>query len=138
MSKWSRLCLSTFLCSTLVFILGATTTPTKPRVQERAPVSGTVVDSSGKPVAGAIVHVQFPPGFKPPTTQPSHAAGHSTTKHAPITTDANGHFTLPHVKVGKRTIVAMERGVGRGETSVNVTASGVTNVSITLVPRAQK
>jgi hypothetical protein len=104
---------------------------------ERVAVSGTVVDSSGNPVEGAIVHVQRPEGLQGPTTKPSENGGVKTApKHEPITTDASGKFTLPHVKIGNATIVAVKRGIGKGETSVDVTAAGVSNVTITLQPKA--
>jgi hypothetical protein len=58
---------------------------------------------------------------------------HGSGQHkAPITTDASGHFTLPHVKLGNQTIGAFEKGVGKGTASVNVVAGGVNNVTITL------
>ncbi|HEV8549865.1 MAG TPA: carboxypeptidase regulatory-like domain-containing protein [Polyangiaceae bacterium] len=80
---------------------------------------GDVVDTDGKPVAGARVSVGSAPAFLPAGALP---AGVTQT-------DASGHFTLESIAEGKQTLEAHSSVAGLGHASVSIvagrTASGV-------------
>ncbi|MGC4081206.1 MAG: carboxypeptidase regulatory-like domain-containing protein [Vicinamibacterales bacterium] len=77
-------------------------------------VTGVVIDSTGQPVAGAIV-----------------GGGLSLT-----TTNASGQFTLTDVPIGHRELVAVSEALGaRGRTAVDLVQAGQTvNATITFDP----
>ena len=89
-------------------------------------VSGTVLDASGKPVAGAKVILRHHrPGGTANTSQPAH--------HERIaTTAAAGHFTFDNVHPGRIMILAFDRGVGHGYTHALLQPSGTVSVTVTL------
>ncbi len=79
-------------------------------------LSGKVVDSSGSPVVDATVE-----------TSPATATA---------TTDAEGLFSLPNVRVGAYTCTASKTGMGSSHLVVGVAGGGTTNVTLTLESQA--
>lgn len=109
------------------------TTPPATAPKELGSLTGTVVDSTGKPVAGAIVrlhhhhHAKATSTTQPgSTTKPAHPAFRETT------TDANGNFTFANVHAGHHLVVARDKGVGHAEAKVEITAGQAATTHLTL------
>ena len=99
--------------------------PTQVRADDTAAtgsVTGTVVDGSGKGVAGVKVKVSKP-----------HAKGEKPEAVGdPATTDSDGKFTIAAIPAGDYVVSAGSKGVGRGHAKVTVAAGSAASVAITL------
>lgn len=112
----------------------AGTATSQPRPVELGAISGAVLDSAGKPVAGAKVllfHRQHHPATTqgsttPPTTQPV------PHPHRQTVTDASGHFSFDKVHPGMHLLVAYKAGSGRGHVRDALKAGASDTVTITL------
>ena len=93
-------------------------------------ISGTVVDSAGKPVAGATVALHH--HHKGATSQPQTSTSATHPKHRTTVTDASGHFSFDKVIPGRHLLVAHEKGVGHGHVIDKLAAGGADTVTITL------
>jgi hypothetical protein len=105
--------------------LRADDTPTS---QPSATVSGsiavTVLDSTGKPAAGARVRLAVPH---------SRSADGSTTRPAPLTgtTDDNGAYTFTGVAPGNYSVSASIKGGGRARAKVTLGTEGANGAAPT-------
>lgn len=114
-------------------------------------ITGKVVDSSGNPVAGAVVRIMRIPGQGGPGGHHGRPRGRwqrptpgKTNWHVMVfgitATADDGTFTANNAPVGRYRIFVMDRGVGVGHVRrpVAVTDGGDANAgTITLQPRGQ-
>ena len=107
-------------------IVSAQTAIAAPNTVATGSITGKVVDASGNPVGGAIVHLMKLPkgmmggrhgrhghGKRPAQPQPGQTIWHHTTFGVTKTAD-DGTFTVSNAPVGLYRIMAMDRGVGFG------------------------
>lgn len=96
-------------------------------------ITGKVVDSSGQPVAGALVRIMMLPpraahhwkhhGKRPGGIEPGQTVWHKSVFGVTKTAD-DGTFTVNSARPGMYRIVAMKRGVGFGHLRRPVKVSG--------------
>jgi 5-hydroxyisourate hydrolase-like protein (transthyretin family) len=109
----------------------------------KATVTVTVVDSSGKPVAGATVGI-YPKAAKKQKAAATSQPADGTDKPArpqPLVsgeTAADGTFALTPIPNGDFTVRARLKGSGNGNAVVTIADDKDEAVSVTLKPRAAK
>ena len=129
--------------------------------KETGSVSGTVTAPDGKPAAGVNVRVFHPmekgerkaakgeskPEAKSEKAQTNAAEGEKPAKgdkekmDKPIpvasgTTDNDGKFTLKDVPIGKYTIIAQQRGVGRATEDIEIKTGEEKKVELKLARKS--
>jgi Carboxypeptidase regulatory-like domain len=107
----------------------------------KATVTVTVVDGSGKAVAGATVSISLaaPKKTAAPTSQPTD--GTAKPRPTPIetgTTGTDGTFALTKIPDGDFTVSARLKGAGNGRAKVTIADDKDEAVSVTLKARAAK
>ncbi len=97
---------------------------TKQTKSQKIAVTGSVVDSHGKAVAGARVHFAHHHKHHAPAAaaNPNNAKQQKPHKahHHGVKTQANGSFTLHAKHAGVHHLVAHKKGAGRGHAKVTV------------------
>ncbi|MFO0611321.1 MAG: carboxypeptidase regulatory-like domain-containing protein [Polyangiaceae bacterium] len=87
-------------------------------------VEGTVVDSEGKPIAGARVAMDAVPTYLPMGRMPAGI----------VTTDKDGRFTLPGLPEGKVSLEAYSPDLGRGDVDeVEIAAERTTDRVVVVI-----
>ncbi len=130
----------------LVLMAGIQTAQTRaddtaaPTPNGKATVTVTVVDSSGKAVAGATVSIFAAPAKKTeaPTSQPADGTRTRPTPMETGTTGTDGTFALTKIPDGKFMVTARLKGSGNGRATVTISDDKDEPVSVTLKPRAPK
>jgi len=99
-------------------------------------VTGTVTDSGGKPLVGAVVEISP----APPTKAGSGTSGSPVFLPGPIqvaVTDKNGQYTFQKVRTGSYVIIAFARGYQKGTSApfaVSMGSNTAPTVALTALP----
>jgi hypothetical protein len=99
-------------------------------------VAGTVVDSSGKGIEGAMIKVMKPRERAPKGAEAKADAAKPKREAIPAvaegTSGAEGKFSLANVPAGEYMVMATAKGAGRGMGKVSVKAGETATVTLTL------
>ncbi len=111
--------------------------PSSPPSSQAAPIHGTVLDASHKPVTGAVVHLEHK--SSPTVVIKSGAAVHLEHEGSPTVvveavTDASGAFTFPDEPAGDYLLSAEKSGMHTPQAAIVVAQLAPTAVELILQP----